>query len=544
MNLSRIAPIVLLATLAGSTPLPIARAAAEQTSQPVGSLQTAVQAAAARHHGTIGVIVTSLDSGESFSMNADLRFRSASLYKLFVLDAAEAAIEAGTLDPSEILTVTDEDAAEDPYTDLQVGTRASVDCALQTMVEMSGNSAADLLVRRLGLSNVTARMQAQGFVHSTISTDSAFTSPGDVARLLEAIARGQAVSGHASRRVLDLLLAQQHNDRLPAPLPLSVKLAHKTGELPGLRHDAGIVFAPSGTYVVVAMIDDAPDVPEGRAAIVDISRSAYAALASELPPEYLGLPPRLSQAILRLPDAQGRLQLLGDPRTETAVLPADVNTTSDAQDPIRARPELVDSLRALQKAAADAGYPFWVRSGFVQPTDADAAKALPTEWLLPCAVEQPARTPDHPAAEEEVAAAQARQAWLGTALSISDREDGSPTTFDDRASPTWQWLMADAAEFGFVPGLPETADATIRGHQTWALRWVGREMALRLRPLDTPDYAERAVAEFRRVEAALTAVDASSGTPAAGVADACWTVATTSSRGCPSRWYFLGLTLS
>src|SRR5207302_4964017 len=77
------------------------------------SLQDAVKAAVGRHQGTIGVVVTKIDSGQSFSLNADRRFISASLYKLFVLDAAEAAIEAGTLDPSETLTVTAAMAAND-----------------------------------------------------------------------------------------------------------------------------------------------------------------------------------------------------------------------------------------------------------------------------------------------------------------------------------------------------------------------------------------------------------------------------------------------
>jgi beta-lactamase class A len=519
-------------------------ATATPTPRPAASLADAVQAAVGRHPGTIGVVVTSLSSPQAFSLNADRRFRSASLYKLFVLYTAEVAIEDGTLDPDETLTVTRAVAASDPYTDLLVGSRISVDCALRTMVEMSGNTAADLLVDRLGLQTVTTRMQSLGLDHSALTDDTAFTSPGDVARVLEAIGRHAAVSASASDRMRELLSRQQHNDRLPAPLPLAVRLAHKTGELPKLRHDAGIVLAPGASYVVVAMVEDAPDEAEARAAIVDVSQAVYAALEPTGLSPYMGLAPRLAQAVFRVPDAQGRLALLGDPRTETAPLPPTLDTSADTDEPLRLRSEVVPDLVALQQAAANAGVPFWVRSGFRQPTDAEAARTLPTEWILPCPVEQPERVPDRPVSRSEAAAAQPRQVWLGTVLAVSDT-DGAPSQVDDRSSPAWRWLMLHAAEYGFVPALPETAGSRDAGHEAWTLRWVGREMAARLRPFDSADYAQRATTTLQAAEVALAAQDARSAEPPLwGLGDACWTVATTSGRGCPSRWYFLGLPLS
>src|SRR5439155_23798874 len=392
---------------------------------------------------------------------------------------------------------------------------------------------------------ITSRMRALALNHSEINDTGAFTSPGDVAHLLASVARGEAVNGAASQRMLDLLGAQQHNDRLPAPLPLNVRVAHKTGELPGLRHDAGIVFAPSGKYVLVAMVDDAPSESEARAAIVDISRSVYAALEQGAIPEYMGLAPRLAQQVFRMPDAQGRLPLLGDPRTETAALPQQVQAVADLAEPMRARPELIEDLLALQHAAATAGTPFWVRSGFRQPEDAEATHAVPTEWILPCPIEQPARVADRPVAASEVATAQARQVWLGTALAVSDAEAGAPTTPDDSATPVGSWLLGHAAEYGFVPALPESAVGRAVGREPWTLRWVGRDMAARLRPVDSREYAERAMAELRRAEIELDALNPTSARPPPwGPADSCWARATTATRGRPSRWYFLGLPLS
>lgn len=523
---------------------PSPRPTSTATPVPRQSLQEAVQSAVIGHQGTIGVVVTSLSSGESFSLNADRRFTAASLYKLFVLDAAEAAVESGSLDPARMLMMTPAMAAADPYADLQVGTRISVDCALRSMIQMSGNSAADLLEDRVG-ADVPARLQAQGLDHTLITSEHAYTSPNDVARLLSAIAHDEAISPAASQRMLELLKAQQQTDRIPAPLPLNVEIAHKTGELPGVRHDASIVFAPSGPYVLVAMVQDAPNESEARAAIVDVSRAVYAALEPSGPPRYEGLPPRLAQQAFRVPDSSGRLPLLDDPRTETAAVPPEVYVASDVTDPVRLRPEVFPDLVALQQAAASTATLFWVRSGFEQPTDAEARHALPTAWIEPCAIEQPDRVADRSVSDADAAAATSRQSWLGTAISITDGAAGPPAGADDRASPTWQWLMSHGPDFGFVPALPESAAANAIGHEPWTLRWVGRDMAAHLRPVGSPDYAARAAGELQRAEADLAAQDPRAKQPPLwGLADSCWTVATWSGRGCASRWYFLGLPLS
>jgi len=436
-------------------------------------------------------------------------------------------------------------AASDPYTDLLVGSRLSVDCALQTMIEMSGNSAADLLMARLGSSTINARIKSEGLTSSAITADTAYTSPADIATLLESIARGTAINSGASQRMLDMPLAQQHNDRLPVPLPLDVRIAHKTGELANLRNDAGIVFAPSGTYVLVVLVENAPSQPDARSAIVDVSHAVYAALEPKGAPTYMGMPPRLAQQVFQLPDAQGRLALLGDPRTETAPLPAEVRTASEATDMLRLRPEVFADLISLQHSAMQAGSPFWVRTAFEQPTDAEARYALPTEWIQPCALQQPQRVADLPVTADDLASAHARQVWLGTVLSVTDSTDGSPTTPGDTASPAWRWLTQHAADFGFVPALPETPESQPLGHEPWTLRWVGRDMAARLQPLAGPDYPQRATRELERAEADLSGQQGQTHQPPAwGLSDNCWTIATSSTRGCASRWYFLGLPLS
>jgi beta-lactamase class A len=525
-------PVPATPTAPAATPTPPA--------QPRPDLQAIVDEVAGHHTRNVGIVVQHLGTGQSASLGADQRFSAASLYKLFILATAAARLDSGDLDLSEVLTVSPAMTVGNPYADLLPGTRTSVDCALRTMVEMSGNTAADLLMRRLGVGAINAYMQSLGLRQSAITADGATTSAGDIARLLELIARAEAATPATSAHMLDLLAAQQQSDRLPAPLPLSVRVAHKTGELPGLRHDAGIVFAPSGPYLVVALVEDAPSETEARATIVDLSQAVYAAFEPGRPPAYRGLPPRLASEVFRVPDAEGRLELLADPRTQTAPLaPAGVAVATGA-DEVRARPEAMPDLLALQAAATSAGSPFWVSAGFEWPTDTDAAAALPTAWRLPCSMEAPVRRPDTGAARPTDKPPSASQRWLGTVLSVSDTTSRQPTAATEPASAAGRWLLAHAWEYGFVPALPESEQGQALGHEPWWLRWVGRDTAARLGSVASDrSYATRLLDELRRAQAELaTQVSPNAARPAVDPTP-CWVIATRSTQGCPSRWYFL-----
>src|SRR5260370_38922786 len=108
--------------------------------------------------------------------------------------------------------------------------------------------------------------------------------------------------------MMDLLAHQQPCDRLPVPLPMNVRVAHKTGELPNLRHDAGIVYGPGGAYLFVAMVQSAPSESAARTAIVDLSQAGYAPLPPTGVTLCQGLPPRLARETFDVPAAQGPMQ--------------------------------------------------------------------------------------------------------------------------------------------------------------------------------------------------------------------------------------------
>lgn len=82
--------------------------------------------------------------------------------------------------------------------------------------------------------------------------------------------QGDLAAAPTTAIILEILKAQQLRDGLPAWLPPDTAVAHKTGGLPGVTNDAGILFLPSGPVVVAVFADDLAADAEGRRAIQEI----------------------------------------------------------------------------------------------------------------------------------------------------------------------------------------------------------------------------------------------------------------------------------
>lgn len=100
------------------------------------------------------------------------------------------------------------------------------------------------------------------------------TTASALLRLLEAIAKGEAVDPESSHQMLAILERQTVADRIPAGLPPGMRVAHKTGEITGIRHDAPIVFA-ARPFVLVVLTRGAISPEAGSALIAEITRQLY-----------------------------------------------------------------------------------------------------------------------------------------------------------------------------------------------------------------------------------------------------------------------------
>ena len=221
--------------------------------------------------GHVGVAVKDLGSGRGAVLSGDTELQSASLYKLPVL---YTVYDLG-LSMSEELTITDETLSYDSGTmELGAGETLTVAEALERMVTLSDNTSAILLGSRVGAGNIDAGIAALGMRTTHYSLERMTSSALDMLHFVELVARGKAVSSNASADMLHLMLRQRVNDRLPRLMPDAVQVAHKTGNLPGVVNDVGVLYGLHSTVAVAAMVSDTSDETAAATAIAQIGQIA------------------------------------------------------------------------------------------------------------------------------------------------------------------------------------------------------------------------------------------------------------------------------
>lgn len=226
---------------------------------PDSELQAIVQEVVGELPGTWGVVVKKLDTGQYAVLNGDTQQVSASLYKMWVLAELFRQHKAGIVDLDAYVSVTGSDAWYDAMLDdlrLPAGTSLTLRRAAYLMITVSDNTAAALLVRVLGPDNINYFMQQTGLSDSLLDWSGIgdnLTTPNDVLRVMEMLATSRMVDADASKQMIDIMLDQQVNNLLAPGLPEGTPFAHKHGALNALLHDAGIVYGPSGPFVIVVM---------------------------------------------------------------------------------------------------------------------------------------------------------------------------------------------------------------------------------------------------------------------------------------------------
>src|SRR5262245_8192868 len=233
---------------------------------------------AARVDGVVGYEMLDLTSGERIAHLEGETFPTASTIKLAIVYELFRQSAEGKIKLDETITLDRAKAVGGSGVLYELGTPTlSIRDYATLMVTLSDNTATNLLIDRLGMDSVAARMQGLG-LHATklrrhmMDTaaarrgDENVSTPDELVRLLQAI---QKVDPALE------LLKKSKESRLRKGLPPGVATADKPGELDGVRVDAGIVFARNRPYVFCVMTTFLKDEDEGERAIQDMSRAAY-----------------------------------------------------------------------------------------------------------------------------------------------------------------------------------------------------------------------------------------------------------------------------
>jgi len=251
--------------------------------------------------GTFSVWYGPADGEPWLTHNASAQHYAASTMKLVLLVAAHRAADRGELDLDCEVVIHDDFASVadgTPFTmtraydnDEQpwelLGGTASLRWLVERAIVSSSNLATNLVLEHVGLPAVGATLSALGCEDSVVSrgiedaraADAGLTnlvSATDLARLLQALAGGTAASAPACEEMLATLRAQQVNDAIPAGLPAGVAVAHKSGWVDGVSHDAALV-EPLGEepWVLVVLTSSRLSDNEGTGLIAAAGAAAW-----------------------------------------------------------------------------------------------------------------------------------------------------------------------------------------------------------------------------------------------------------------------------
>lgn len=236
-----------------------------------------------------------------WSYHADRWFHAASTIKIPVLLGVFAAIDQSQLQPYSRVHVRnrflsaingqpyrvdpDRDSNAEVYNAL--GKTMQIRELARHMIVTSSNLATNLLIDILGLENIQQTLRNLGLygielrrgVEDIAAWEADINNTVTGAGLMDAlriVVEENRFSVDARREMMDILHSQEFRSGIPAGLPDDARVAHKTGEISTIAHDAGIVhLADREPYVVVILTEWKPDVGGRHATIARVSRAVY-----------------------------------------------------------------------------------------------------------------------------------------------------------------------------------------------------------------------------------------------------------------------------
>ncbi len=294
----------------------------------VSILKAQIEKVLPRARGEVGVAIKHVESGTEVLFNAEKTFPMASTYKVPILTEIFFQRAEGKLTLADRIEITPADVHPGGTIALLLdgpGLQMSIHNLINLMMRVSDNSAADIMIEKLGAANVTARMKSLGLESIRVDrttlemildqsgldfstygklpmvqlrerldaidaqtaaranekfnrTEKDVATPRDMTRLLEKIYRGEIVDRASSDEIIEFMNHSMIGQtRIPAELPEGTKVAHKTGTISGSTNDTGIVYLPDGRHLLITIFtkEAKASTAERERVIADISKYAY-----------------------------------------------------------------------------------------------------------------------------------------------------------------------------------------------------------------------------------------------------------------------------
>jgi beta-lactamase class A len=268
-------------------------------------LDASVRAIIAASGAEVAVAFRTLDGRTELLIDADAPFHAASTMKVPVMIELfrQARSSALSLDaPLPIInnfhsivdgsryTLAETDDADKEVV-MAIGHTLTLRQLCEAMITVSSNFAANLLIEKLGVENIRRTVTSLGadgmHVLRGVEDQKAFdaglnntTTARALLVLLTGIAQGTAVDKDSDAEMVRILARQKVSpDAIPAGVPPGVVVAHKTGNITRIHHDAAIVLAPR-PYVLIILVRGIDRLDQSAALMASVSKAVYESLST------------------------------------------------------------------------------------------------------------------------------------------------------------------------------------------------------------------------------------------------------------------------
>lgn len=255
---------------------------------------------------SVGVAFYDLSDGSELLIDADKEFHAASTMKVPVMIEVFRQAREGRFSIDDSIPVKNDfisiadgsrysispESDSDQSLYRKIGQRETIRNLVHLMITVSSNLATNILIERVGAKSVMKLMRSYGArriqVLRGVEDAKAYergmnntTTARDLMIALRRIAQRRSVSPQSSDEMIRVMFDQKFNESIPAGLPSTVKIAHKTGSITKINHDAGIIYPPDRMpYVLVVLTRGIEDQKRAHRLIADISRAVYQSAVS------------------------------------------------------------------------------------------------------------------------------------------------------------------------------------------------------------------------------------------------------------------------
>lgn len=226
------------------------------TSEPMTEntrLSQALATWASQHKGQRwGIALQDLSNNQVAGINTTNSFRSASVYKLYLMYPLLQKVPLKKFATTQISVA---------------GQKRNLNECVEAMLRVSDNVCAEAIGNYVGWNWADKMLRTAGFSSTHLNFDAPITTANDTTRYLSALYRGKLVNQAGVDYIFGILGQQKFRDGIPTACKSSCEVMNKTGELQGILNDTAVikigeklyilsVFSENGRYTDIASVSN------------------------------------------------------------------------------------------------------------------------------------------------------------------------------------------------------------------------------------------------------------------------------------------------